>query len=204
MGTENSSSPPGVQWEQTDCPLCGSPRQRCILRGTDLIHQLPGEFQLARCGDCRHVFVDSAGTGPADGRLAALLPELAAMKRGPRSLQTLLVLPANVQREDLLGAIARFAPAAPVAAALTKIDECSRFGGALSALIGTRTPLAWLADGQAVPRDLHRVDREDGGVLPCLERVSEPLARKLPRLLDRTDLFLEAVLVLAIEVVTAS
>ena len=101
---------------------------------------------LADCADCRHVFVDCAGTGPADSKLAALLPRLAAMKEGPQPLQTLLVLPANVQREDLLGAIARFAPAAPVAAALTKIDECSRFGGALSALIGTRTPLAWLAD----------------------------------------------------------
>jgi flagellar biosynthesis protein FlhF len=122
-----------------------------IVRGADEL-----ATALDDCADCRHVFVDSAGTGPADGRLAALLPELAAMKRGPRSLQTLLVLPANVQREDLLGAVARFAPAGPAAAALTKIDECSRFGGALSALIGTRTPLAWLADGQAVPRDLHR------------------------------------------------
>ena len=124
-----------------------------IVRGADEL-----ATALADCADCRHVFVDCAGTGPADSKLAALLPRLAAMKEGPQPLQTLLVLPANVQREDLLGAIARFAPAAPVAAALTKIDECSRFGGALSALIGTRTPLAWRADGQAVPRDLHRVD----------------------------------------------
>lgn len=124
-----------------------------IVRGTAELRTA-----LADCADCRHVFVDSAGTGPADDKLAALLPQLAAMKNGAHSLETLLVLPANVQREDLLGAIARFAPAQPTAAALTKIDECSRFGGALSALIGTRTPLAWMADGQAVPRDLCRAE----------------------------------------------
>ncbi|MCK5771052.1 flagellar biosynthesis protein FlhF [Algiphilus sp.] len=117
---------------------------------------------LDACADCRHVLIDTAGAGPADHKLAALLPALAAMRDAqPVPLRTLLALPANVQREDLLATVARFAPARPAACVLTKVDEAARLGGALSALIGSRLPLAWLADGQAVPRDLHRATSAD-------------------------------------------
>lgn len=115
---------------------------------------------LEACADCSRVFIDTAGVGPADTRLAALLPELARLA-GTHDLQSLLVLPANVQREDLLMTWTRFAPARPMGAVLTKIDECTRLGGAISALIGSRLPLVWLGDGQSVPRDLHRASSTD-------------------------------------------
>ncbi|MCR9090073.1 flagellar biosynthesis protein FlhF [Algiphilus sp.] len=117
---------------------------------------------LLACADCSHVFVDTAGLGPNDQRLARLLPELARLGNDPDiALRSLLVLPANVQRDDLISASARFAPARPMAVALTKVDESTRLGPAISALIGCGLPLAWLADGQGVPRDIHRARAGD-------------------------------------------
>jgi flagellar biosynthesis protein FlhF len=37
---------------------------------------------------------------------------------------------------------------------LTKLDEATSLGGALSALIRSKLPLAYVADGQRVPEDL--------------------------------------------------
>ncbi|MGB0213017.1 flagellar biosynthesis protein FlhF, partial [Algiphilus sp.] len=48
---------------------------------------------LDACADCRHVLIDTAGAGPADHKLAALLPALAAMRDAqPVPLRTLLAL----------------------------------------------------------------------------------------------------------------
>lgn len=117
---------------------------------------------LLACADCSHVFVDTAGLGPNDQRLARLLPELSRLGQDPEiGLRTLLVLPANVQRDDLISASARFSPARPMGVTLTKVDESTRLGPAISALIGSGLPLAWLADGQGVPRDIHRARAGD-------------------------------------------
>lgn len=112
---------------------------------------------LAACEDCARVFIDTAGLGPADKRLAALLPDIARIE----GLHAMLALPANLQQEDLLATMARFRAVRPQGVVLTKIDECSRLGPAISALVGSRMPLAWLSDGQAVPQDLHRASAAD-------------------------------------------
>ncbi|MGO1057455.1 class I SAM-dependent methyltransferase [Crossiella sp. CA198] len=38
------------------CPWCGSTRIPVLLRTPDLVQGKPGEFELDRCADCRHVF----------------------------------------------------------------------------------------------------------------------------------------------------
>lgn len=43
----------------------------------------------------------------------------------------------------------------PSACILTKTDEATSLGGAISALIRSRLPLAYVANGQRVPEDLH-------------------------------------------------
>jgi flagellar biosynthesis protein FlhF len=107
---------------------------------------------LDTLADYRCVLIDTAGVSPADERLRALMPALVDL--GPE-VQRLLVLPAGLQREDHLANMSRFAAARPQGVVLSKVDECSRLGSALSALIGRRLPLAYVCDGQRVPEDLH-------------------------------------------------
>ncbi|PUD98531.1 MAG: hypothetical protein C3L24_12665, partial [Candidatus Sedimenticola endophacoides] len=66
-----------------------------------------------------------------------------------------LTLSANTQRAALEQAIGSFGGAAPEACVLTKVDEAATLGGALSALLHSRMPLAFTTDGQKVPEDLH-------------------------------------------------
>lgn len=47
-----------VSWETTACPLCGETRSTPILRASDLLYAVPGEFSLVSCDACRHVFLN--------------------------------------------------------------------------------------------------------------------------------------------------
>ena len=51
-------------------------------------------------------------------------------------------------------AVVRFAPAQAQSCVLTKLDEATSLGGAISMLIRTGLPVAYLSDGQRVPEDL--------------------------------------------------
>jgi flagellar biosynthesis protein FlhF len=48
-----------------------------------------------------------------------------------------------------------FGDAKPEACVVTKVDEAASLGGVFSALIRQGLPLAFIADGQKVPEDLH-------------------------------------------------
>ena len=48
----------------------------------------------------------------------------------------------------------RFAAAQPTSCVLTKLDEATSLGGAISALVRTKLPLMYMSDGQRVPEDL--------------------------------------------------
>ncbi|QQC88924.1 class I SAM-dependent methyltransferase [Streptomyces alfalfae] len=41
---------------RADCPWCGSPRLRVLLRSTDLLQRKPGTFTLDQCAACAHLF----------------------------------------------------------------------------------------------------------------------------------------------------
>jgi len=108
---------------------------------------------LNKLADRKLVLVDTAGLSPRDGQLAAQFAELHSA-RAP--LQVWLTLPATHQAGDLAEIVRRFAPARPVACVLTKLDEATRIGGALSTVIRHQLPVAYLADGQRVPEDLQQ------------------------------------------------
>ncbi len=114
--------------------------------------------RLAELADCRCVFIDTPGMSPADTRLAEALEVLGAM---PEVLSTWLVLSAGQQREDLEAAVSRFAPVRPQALVLTKVDECTRLGGALSVALERQLPITVISDGQRVPEDLHTARAAD-------------------------------------------
>ena len=59
----NESAPlNAVSCETTPCLLCGDARSRVVMVATDLLYGCPGEFTLARCEACRHVFLNPRPT----------------------------------------------------------------------------------------------------------------------------------------------
>jgi 2-polyprenyl-3-methyl-5-hydroxy-6-metoxy-1,4-benzoquinol methylase len=59
---QSVSSSSIIQLEQIPCPLCGSERWRIAARGADFFHGVPGQFQMVRCGDCRHLYLNPRPT----------------------------------------------------------------------------------------------------------------------------------------------
>ena len=107
---------------------------------------------LDRLGDRRLVLIDTAGLSQRDSGLARQLALLAAASS---KLETCLVLSGAAQAGAIEETLERFAPAAPASCVITKLDEATSLGGALSALIRARLPLVYMSDGQRVPEDLH-------------------------------------------------
>lgn len=107
---------------------------------------------LQKLQEYRLVLVDTAGLSQRDRALAGQLNWL----RAARQVRTLLVLPANTHFADLDEVVRRFENARPQGVVLTKLDETSRLGSALSVVVDHQLPLTWLTDGQRIPDDLHR------------------------------------------------
>jgi len=119
----------------------------------------PAELRalIGRLANRRLVLIDNAGLGQHDDRLAEQFATLAAVPR----LRTYLALAANTQHASLEEAVRVFGGAKPVGCILTKLDESSSLGEALSVAIRHRLPIAHLCDGQRVPEDMQpaRADR---------------------------------------------
>src|SRR5690606_33608063 len=104
-----------------------------------------------RLADRRLILIDTAGLSQRDTRLAS---ELATLSSANTQLEVTLVLSAAAQAGAIEEAVTRFAPARPGSCVLTKLDEATSLGGAMSMLIRTGLPVAYLSDGQRVPEDL--------------------------------------------------
>jgi flagellar biosynthesis protein FlhF len=100
----------------------------------------------------RFVLIDTAGMSQRDETLARQLTSLVAANR---QLETCLVVSAAAQAGAIEETLQRFSAAAPATCVLTKLDEATSLGGALSALIRSGLPLAYVSDGQRVPEDLN-------------------------------------------------
>lgn len=107
---------------------------------------------LRALADKHLVLIDTAGMGQRDLRLAR---ELACLTATEQDIQVLLALPANVQTESLQEIVDAFRIARPAGCILTKMDEATSLGGVFSVLIRAALPLAYVANGQRVPEDLH-------------------------------------------------
>ncbi|MCW8882531.1 MAG: flagellar biosynthesis protein FlhF [Sedimenticola sp.] len=100
----------------------------------------------------RLILIDTAGMSQRDVRLSEQLSLLDVAGQG---VQSFLTLSAATDYSSMVQAITAFGAANPAACILTKVDEAGSLGGALSALIHKSLPLAFVADGQKVPEDLH-------------------------------------------------
>jgi flagellar biosynthesis protein FlhF len=107
---------------------------------------------LAALRNRRLVLIDTAGLSQRDPRLPEQLARLGSASSG---ITTLLALSANGHAGAMQEIVDVFRTAKPAACILTKTDEATSLGGALSVLIRSQLALAYVANGQRVPEDLH-------------------------------------------------
>jgi flagellar biosynthesis protein FlhF len=117
--------------------------------GVDQLAELPNVLSAA----ARHrlVLVDTAGISQRDQRLSA---ELALLATSHPQLETSLVVSASAQAGSLEESFLRFTAAAPKTCCITKVDEATTLGGALSVLIRHTLPLMYVSEGQRIPEDM--------------------------------------------------
>jgi len=133
---------------------------------------------LAGLCDKRLVLIDTAGMGQRDQRM---VQQLEILRRSASPISVLLALPANAQTETCFEIIKVFAASQPKACILTKTDEATSLGGALSAVMQVGLPLAYVCDGQRVPEDLHlavqRVSWLIKTALDCMQQHAPRMAK---------------------------
>ena len=120
---------------------------------------------LMELGEKRLILIDTAGMGQRDLRLTAQLKMLthgeanseshSEPHRVRRKIKTYLVLSTATRLSGLNEATEAFKGATPDGVILTKIDETTSLGSALSVIIKHQLPIAYVSDGQRVPEDLH-------------------------------------------------
>jgi len=106
---------------------------------------------LDALADRRLVLIDSAGLSRDDERRDG---QAQTLRNCGHAITTLLTLSATTDPATLEQAIRNFGGHRPAGCVLTKVDEAGALGGALSAVIHSGLPLAFVTDGQRVPEDL--------------------------------------------------
>ncbi|MBI2379381.1 MAG: flagellar biosynthesis protein FlhF [Gammaproteobacteria bacterium] len=106
---------------------------------------------IEQFADKRLVLIDTAGTGQRDQQLGERLGLLAAQGQRVRNY---LVLSCTAHKAMLEESLRAFGNLPLAGCILSKLDEAACLGDALSALILSGLPVAYVADGQRVPEDL--------------------------------------------------
>ena len=99
------------------------------------------------------VLVDTPGIAPRSDRVESELLPLLARGCG---IEVALVMSASAQAETLERALQRYRVLAPASCVLTRLDEAASLGPALSMLLRSRLPVAWLCHGPRIPDDIER------------------------------------------------
>lgn len=141
----------------TDCVRIGAQEQIHTLgrllgvpayavEGADQLAELLDELSERKL-----ILIDTAGLSQRDAKLSR---EAASLITVSERLETCLVASAAAQAGSIEETFERFSAARPTSCVLTKLDEATSLGGAISTLVRTHLPLAYISDGQRVPEDL--------------------------------------------------
>ncbi len=98
------------------------------------------------------VLIDTAGIAPRDLRFTE---QLAQLRDSHASMKLYLALAANAQSEALSDSVAAFSGSRPDGCIITKVDEAASLGGVISTVMREQLALAYVTDGQRVPKDFH-------------------------------------------------
>lgn len=102
--------------------------------------------------ECDLVLIDTAGLTPEHPMLKFQLDQLAGLKG---RVHTLLTLPATSNSRVLRKVYHNYKAAGLSGCILTKIDEASSLGDAISILLESKLDLSYSTNGQRIPDDLH-------------------------------------------------
>ena len=105
------------------------------------------------------ILVDTAGMSQRDLRLNEQLTHDLDIEG--IQIRNYLVVSAATQKSTLEQIMASFARLKLSGCILTKLDEATRLGQVLSAMIENQLPVAYVSEGQRVPEDLRLAHRED-------------------------------------------
>lgn len=109
---------------------------------------------LEELADRRLILIDTAGMGQRDGRLSTQFAMLNS-RDSILPVKTYLVLSATTRLSGLEEIAGAFHGVTLEGCILTKLDEATSLGSALSTSIQNKLPIAYVSDGQRVPEDLH-------------------------------------------------
>jgi flagellar biosynthesis protein FlhF len=125
---------------------------------------------LERLKSKKLVLIDTAGMGPRDVRLPE---QIESLKLGAAHAQYMLALPAQAEGRALEEIIRAFAPLAPSACVLTKVDEAGSLGAVISTTLRHKLKIAYLCNGQRVPEDLHSAHRHRVWLVKAAQQLKE-------------------------------
>lgn len=109
---------------------------------------------LAIFQDVDLIFVDTIGKSPRDfAKLGEMNDLLQSCGRGAG---VHLAVSATTKTTDLEEILQQFEPFHYQSVVITKLDETTRIGNLLSALVDRGKPISYLTDGQRVPQDIER------------------------------------------------
>ncbi|WP_455203276.1 flagellar biosynthesis protein FlhF [Kaarinaea lacus] len=107
---------------------------------------------LKALSDKKFILIDTAGMGQRDIRL---MEQFSIISDCAKDLKTLLLLSTTTHRAALDEAVRTFSNVEINGCILTKLDETTSLGGALSVVTKHKLPVTYISDGQRVPEDLH-------------------------------------------------
>ncbi len=180
----------------TDCLRIGAQRQLeafAAILGVP-VRTADSPERLARLlgdmGQRKLVLIDTAGSAAHDGAITGALKGLDSAT----GIRRFLVLAANMQARCMRDAVLAFGARDLAGIALTKLDETSALGAAISLLIESKLPAVWLSDGQRVPEDLKLaraallLKHATAAGAPGLDNVAPAFSAALAKNTDRSPL----------------
>ncbi len=139
-----------VEQLKTYAGLIGVPF-RVVSQASDLPHAFREYDQRD------YILLDTAGRGQRD---LAAVQDLLQFLQSSQEIERHLVLSATTKPADMRDIVDRFGTCNPDRLLFTKLDETSTFGSIFNELVRTQKPVAYVADGQRVPEDLHAVQSD--------------------------------------------
>jgi flagellar biosynthesis protein FlhF len=119
------------------------------------------------------VLIDTAGMSQRDIRLSE---QFSMLLETGLPIRTYAVLSASSQRRTLEEVIRSFSKVELDGAILTKLDETAVLGEAISVVVQSQLPVAYISDGQRVPEDLHP-GRSNNLVNRCVSQMQQQSER---------------------------
>ena len=102
--------------------------------------------------DKRLILIDTAGMSQRDMKL---VEQINTLQQSGQTIKSYLVMSAATEYKAMNEIIKAFQVFEPQASILTKLDEAATIGSAISSIIEHNLPIAFIADGQQVPEDMH-------------------------------------------------